>query len=582
MSAGLNGWWARALIDELCAAGASEAVICPGSRSTPLALACAAEPRLAVRSVVDERSGAFFALGAAKATGKPALVVATSGTAGAHFYPALLEAEASRVPVVALTADRPPELHGFGAPQTLDQQHLFGTHVRFFADLGIPEGTPEALRHLRAVAAAAAARALGTPRGPVHLNAPFREPLIPLTPPGPRQDDPKKNNFFSGGPADVLPAVRIAPGKLDPDEAALDAAARELSRRPRGVIVCGPRDAWDDLPRAVRALSESLGYPVLAEAASQVRFRLPEAVAHYDALLKHQSLAGAVRPEAVVRIGGGLTSKTLQQWLDASAAWTLCLSEDGALFDPGHSASLAICGDPVRACAELARRVQRREPGPGAELLVAERRTRAALEAAFADEAQLSEPSVARALAAALPREALLFVSSSMPVRDLDAWASAGEARVLANRGVNGIDGIVSSALGAAAATGQPAAALLGDLALLHDLSGLLAARRLGVPLLLVVVNNDGGGIFNFLPVAQATDRFEELFATPHGLDLSHLAALCSARLSRPRTASELRACIREALGNGLHIVEVRTERTANVEKHRELQRIVAAALEAP
>ena len=226
--------------------------------------------------------------------------------------------------------------------------------------------------------------------------------------------------------------------------------------------------------------------------------------------------------------------------------------------------------------------MQRREPGPGAELLVAERRARAALEAAFADEAQLSEPSVARALAAALPREALLFVSSSMPVRDLDAWASAGEARVLANRGVNGVDGIVSSVLGAAAATGQPAAALLGDLALLHDLSGLLAARRLGVPLLLVVVNNDGGGIFNFLPVAQATDRFEELFATPHGLDLSHLAALCGARLSRPRTASELRACIREALGNGLHIVEVRTERTANVEKHRELQRIVAAALEAP
>jgi 2-succinyl-5-enolpyruvyl-6-hydroxy-3-cyclohexene-1-carboxylate synthase len=169
-----------------------------------------------------------------------------------------------------------------------------------------------------------------------------------------------------------------------------------------------------------------------------------------------------------------------------------------------------------------------------------------------------------------------------MPVRDLDAWASAGEARVLANRGVNGIDGIVSSALGAAAATRQPTAVLLGDLALLHDLSGLLAARRLGVPLLLVVVNNDGGGIFNFLPVAQATERFEELFATPHGLDLAHAASLCGARLSRPRTAAELRACVREGLGNGLQVVEVRTERAANVERHRELQRIVAAALEAP
>jgi len=582
VSAGTNELWARALVDELCAAGASEAVICPGSRSTPLALACAGEPRLSVRSVVDERSGAFFALGAAKATGKLALVVATSGTAGAHFYPALLEAEASRVPLVALTADRPPELHGFGAPQTLDQQHLFGTHVRFFADLGIPEGTPEALRHLRALAAAAVARALGTPRGPVHLNAPFREPLIPLTRPGPLPDDPKKNNFFSATPDGVPPAVRIAPGRLESDEAALDAAARELSRRSRGVIVCGPRDARDDLPRAVRALSESLGYPVLAEVASQVRFRLPEAVAHYDALLKHPPLAEAARPEAVVRIGGGLTSKTLQQWLDGGSAWTLCLSEDGALFDPGHSASLAICGDPVRACAEMAQRVQRPEPRPVSILLEADRRARAALEQAFGVETQLSEPSAARVVAAALPRDALLFVSSSMPVRDVDAWASAGEARVLANRGVNGIDGVVSSALGAAAATGQPTAVLLGDLALLHDLSGLLAARRLSVPLVVVVVNNDGGGIFNFLPVAQATERFEELFATPHGVDLAHAAALCGARLSRPRTAAELRACVREGLGNGLQMVEVRTERTANVEKHRELQRIVAAALEAP
>ncbi len=568
MTGHLNGAWARALVDELCAAGATTAAVCPGSRSTPLALACAAEPRLAVRSVVDERSGAFLALGAAKATGKPALVVATSGTAGAHFYPAILEAEASRVPLVALTADRPPELHGFGAPQTLDQQHLFGTHVRFFADLGVREPGPEALRHLRAVAAAAAARALGTPRGPVHLNAPFREPPMPEAdaPPPP------------AGPG----SIRIAPGKLEPDEAALDAAARELSRRPRGVIVCGPRDAWDDLPRAVRALSESLGYPVLAEAASQVRFRLPESLAHYDSLLKHQTLADAARPDAVVRIGGGLTSKTLQQWLDASGAWTVCLSDDGALFDPGHSASLAICGDAVRACDELARRVQRREPHPGSALVEAERRARAALHESFAAETDLSEPGTARELAAALPAEALLFVSSSMPVRDLDAWAGAGRARVLANRGLNGIDGIVSSALGAAIATGQPTAVLIGDLALLHDLSGLLAARRLGAPLLLVVVNNDGGGIFNFLPVAQATESFEELFATPHGLDLAHAAALCGARLSRPRNAAELRARVLHGLGNGLQMVEVRTSRSANVERHAELHRLVARALEGP
>jgi 2-succinyl-5-enolpyruvyl-6-hydroxy-3-cyclohexene-1-carboxylate synthase len=568
--ANLNALWARTVIDELCAAGASEAVVCPGSRSAPLALACADDPRLRVRSVVDERSGAFFALGAAKATGRPALVIATSGTAGAHFYPAILEAEASRVPLVALTADRPLELHGFGAPQTIDQQHLFGAHVRFFADLGAPEPSADALRHTRATVALAAARALGAPRGPVHLNAPFREPLAPIGEPIPaRLATPQ--------------AMRVVPGHLVADAAALDIAARELSRRPRGLIVCGPRDAWDELPDAVRALSAALGYPVLAEAASQVRFRLPEAIAYYDALLRHQGVALAARPEAVVRLGGGLTSKALQQWLDASGAWTVCLSEDGALFDPAHVAAMAICGDPVKACSELAGRVQQREPRDASPLLAAERSVRGALEKAFAAEAQLSEPGTARELAAALPEGTQLFVSSSMPVRDVDAWAAAAApVRVLANRGVNGIDGIVSTALGAAAATQRPTAVLLGDVALLHDLSGLLAARGLGIPLLVVVVNNDGGGIFQFLPIAQATEHFEELFATPHGLDLAHAAALSGARLHRPHTAAELRACVREGLGNGLQLVEVRTERAANVARHRELHGIVAAVLEAP
>ena len=563
----LNAAWAAAIVDELCSAGATQAVVCPGSRSTPLALACKADRRLRVRSIIDERSGAFFALGAAKATGRPAIVLATSGTAGAHFYPAVLEAEASRVPLVAITADRPPELHGFGAPQTIDQQNLFGTHVRGFADLGVPEGTPESLRHVRAVVAATVARALAPARGPIHLNAAFREPLSPVR--GARGTLPATST-----------AARVFPGVLEPDAGALEMAARELSRRPRGVIVCGPRDASDGLPDAVGTLSERLGYPVFAEAASQVRFRMPDAIVHYDALLKHEPLVSAARPDAVVRLGGGLTSKTLQQWLDSTGAWTLNVSEDGVLFDPAHSASVVVCGDAVRTCSELARRVQRREPRPESPLLHAERVARRALEDAFSAETALSEPGAARALAAGLPEESLLFVSSSMPVRDVDAWATSGRARVLSNRGVNGIDGIISSALGAAAATERSTAVLLGDLALLHDLSGLLAARRLGIPLLVVVVNNDGGGIFQFLPVAEATEHFEELFATPHGLDFSHVAGLCGATFQRPRTASDLRACIRKDLGNGLSIVEVRNGRAENVERHRELQRIVAAALE--
>ena len=560
----LNALFARALVDELCAAGATDAIVSPGSRSTPLALACADDVRLRVRSVVDERSAAFVALGAAKATGRPALVLSTSGTAGAHFYPAILEAEASRVPLVALTADRPPELHGFGAPQTIDQQHLFGRHVRFFADLGVPEPTGESLRHLRATASLACARALGLPRGPVHLNAAFREPLAPVPHPFPPLLDRR--------------ALRIAPGRLVPDAAALDEAAGELSKRPRGVIVCGPRDALDELPEAVRALAVATGYPVLAEAASQVRYRLPGTIAHYDSLLKHAPFAEAARPDAVVRIGGGLTSKTLQHWLDASGAWTLLLTDDGVPIDPAHSAALAVAGEVPRSCEELARRI-RPAPAP-LPFEEAERRARAALEAAFAREEQLSEPSVARETAAALPEDGQLFVSSSMPVRDVDAWASrAAHIRVLANRGVNGIDGVVSSALGAAIAARRPTVALLGDLALLHDLGGLVAAARVGAPLTVVAVDNDGGGIFSFLPVAEQTPHFEALFATPHGLDLGRAAAFVGARLHTPRNALQLRAALRESLGGGLHLVHVRTDRAANVERHRALHAAVAAAL---
>ena len=538
----LNALFARALVDELCAAGAREAVISPGSRSTPLVLACAEEKRMKLRVVLDERSAAFVALGAAKATGRPALALATSGTAGAHFFPAILEAEAARVPLVALTADRPLELHGFGAPQTMDQQHLFGTHVRFFADLGAPEPLEARLRHLRAVAALACSRALGPPRGPVHLNVPYREPLSGADGALPALRD--------------RPAPRIATPRLSADDAALDEAAREISARPRGVIVCGPRDADDDLPDAVRALSRSTGYPILAEAASQVRFRVPE---------------------AVIRFGAGLTSKTLQQWLDASGAYTVLVSDDSALFDPAHAASLVLAGDAVATAFALADRVVR-PAGASLPFADADQRARSGLEAAFAREEEPSEPAVARELLAALPAGSQLFVSSSMPVRDVDAWAGrAAAVRVLANRGVNGIDGIVASALGAALATSRRTAVLLGDLALLHDLGGLVAAARLGAELTLVVVDNDGGGIFSFLPIASQTPRFEELFGTPHGLDLARAAALAGARLHSPRTLPELRAALRET--GGLHFVHVRSDRARNVERHRALEAAVASAL---
>ncbi len=538
-----NLLWASALADELVRAGVRDAVICPGSRSGPLALALA--ERLRAHTVIDERSGAFFALGAAKASGRAVAALSTSGSAGAHFYPALLEAEAAGVPLIAITADRPPELHGWGAPQQLDQQRLFGAHA-WFADLGLPE--PQALPHLRATVA----RALQQ-RGPSHLNAPFREPLAPiaeLLPPA--RNEPAATHLQARGVPDVR---EVAAG---------------LSRRPRGVIVCGPRDGRDELPAAVRELSAALGYAVIADAASGIE----EAVAHADLILRHEAWAKALRPDAVVRVGGGVSSKVSQEWLD-QAEQTVIVHERGEPVDPLHRASAVIAGDAPAICRALA--AEARAQGPlAASFALAERRARGALEEAFAD-APWGEPLVAREAALAAD---LLYVASSMPVRDVDAFAPR-RGRVLVNRGLNGIDGIVSCAAGAASASGARAVALVGDLALLHDLGGLVAAARLRIPLTVLCVNNDGGGIFHFLPIAQHTDRFEELFATPHGLDLSGAAALCGAEFVRVADGRSLRAALQRPAA-GLRLIEARTDRAANVAQHRALQAKVLAALGDP
>lgn len=538
-----NLLWAGALADELARGGARDVVICPGSRSAPLALALA--ERLRAHTVIDERSAAFFALGAAKASGRPVALLSTSGSAGAHFYPALLEAEATGVPIIAVTADRPPELHGWGAPQQLDQQRLFGAHA-WFAELGLPD--PQGVPHLRATVA----RALHL-RGPVHLNAPFREPLAPIPEPTPEVDN--------------RPAARHLSARGVPDVREI---AAELSQRPRGVILCGPRDAVDDLPAAVRELSRALGYAVVADAASGIE----DGIAHADLTLRHEGWARALRPEAVVRVGGGLSSKVLQSWLE-QVDRTFVVHERGEPIDPAHRATAVVAGDAPAICRALA--AQARAQGPlGALFDVAERRARGALEKVFAD-APWGEPLIARE--AALAGE-LLYVSSSMPVRDVGAFAPR-RGRVLVNRGLNGIDGIISSAAGAAAVTGSRPIALLGDLALLHDLGGLVSAARLHLPLTVLCVNNDGGGIFQFLPIAQHTERHEELFATPHGLDLEGAARLCGAEFVRVSDARALRTSLQRP-GSGLRVIEARTDRVANVAHHRELQAAVVAALGDP
>jgi 2-succinyl-5-enolpyruvyl-6-hydroxy-3-cyclohexene-1-carboxylate synthase len=579
--ASLNTLWARAIVQELHRGGVRHVVLAPGSRSSPLALACA-EVESGVRTwmVLDERVAGFFALGLALESGAPVAVGVTSGTAGAHLLPALIEASAAGVPLVAITADRPWELHGFGAPQTMPQAELYGRFVRAEVELATPEPSSTAFRHLRAVVSRAVARAVAAPGGPVHLNAAFREPLAPppdaLTPPG------LDTEALEGRGGDAFLRT-VQPLRLPPP-AELETVRRRLAAAERGLVVVGPRARRDDLPTAARTLAASYGYPLVPEAASNVRWTpgLP-VVTHLDLLLRSDGWALGARPDLVVRLGGGLCSRRVSEWLDASGAEVVLLSEGGDPIDPQHRASVVLEGDLPAMCEALAAATAPRRATWADGFHRADITADEALAAALERDGRLSEPAVARMVVAMLPAGARLVVASSMPIRDVDAFApsTAEPLRVLSNRGLNGIDGTLSTALGVAAASGAPTVALVGDLAFLHDLGALVQARRTGLPLTVVVVNNDGGGIFSFLPIARATPHFEALFGTPHGVDLSAAAALADAPFVRASTPSALATALRERPERGMQIIEAAVlDRAANVEVHHSLGAAVARAVE--
>jgi 2-succinyl-5-enolpyruvyl-6-hydroxy-3-cyclohexene-1-carboxylate synthase len=564
--------FARALADEWARAGVSKACLAPGSRSTPLALALADDPRFRLHVHVDERSAAFFALGAAKATGVPTVVLCTSGTAAANFHPAVLEAHHSRTPLIVCTADRPPELRDTGAGQTIDQVGLYGGAVRWFCEPGVPDDRPGAGAVWRSIAARAATEASGPPAGPVHLNLPFREPLVPTG-------------------AELVPAPGRADGRLwtmtaraarSPDRATIDRLARAVRENARGLIVAG----WGTgaSPAAVERVATTAGWPVLADPLSGLR-RGPHAVSTYEALLRVPGFADHHRPDLVLRLGAMPTSKLLTNWLAADVP-QLLVDPDDAWLDPGRGAieRLAVDEEPLLAALDDALEPDARAVTAWLDTWhAAEHLARSALDELLDGWETLFEGRIARDVVDGLPDGATLLVASSMPVRDVEAFARPREGvRFLANRGVSGIDGFVSTALGAAAASRGPVVALLGDLCLLHDINGLLGATGRDLDLTLVVLDNDGGGIFSFLPQAELPEHFELLFGTPHGVDLAALAAVHGVSADRVEKAGDLPAALDAAVaGGGVRLVIVTTERSDNVARHREAWAAVAAAFDA-
>ncbi|MGH0030889.1 MAG: 2-succinyl-5-enolpyruvyl-6-hydroxy-3-cyclohexene-1-carboxylic-acid synthase [Myxococcota bacterium] len=584
-----NAAFAEALVSELVRCGVRNACVSPGSRSAPLAIAAADAGGLRCFTPVDERASGFFALGMAKALREPVLLVCTSGSAATHYGPAVVEAHHAGVPLLVLTADRPPELREWGAGQTIDQQRLFGTHVRWFAETALPERGPALLRYARALACRAADAATATPPGPVHLNMPFREPLDPR---------PVAADALEGEAADPgvagrgdRPYTRVRHGLATPSPDAVASLADRMSACRRGLVACGPLDATDDTAAAIASLASRLDWPLLAEPASQLRSgphtRDTLVLGAGDWILRDADFRAAHRPDFVLRFGAAPTSKAFRRWLEASPPESLVLVDPARRWhDPSHLASDVFCADERRLCSLLERRL-----GAGgaprsrwsADFAAAQARAETAIEAALDGDA-LVEPRIVRAIAAALPEGAQLYVGNSMPIRDVDGFwpVSAAPLRVLVNRGTNGIDGNLASAAGAAVARGTPTLLLTGDLAFLHDLSGALWASQVDAPLVVVVVDNDGGGIFSQLPVADLIDgsRFERLFRTPHGRDLVPLAAALGARTERVTSVAHLSAALKEALARpGFQLLLVPTERDANVALRGEVAAAVAQAI---
>ena len=567
--------FAKALLGSLHEAGAIHAYVCPGSRSSPLALALAlvGMPH-SVR--IDERQAGFEALGMAKCAQAPVLLIVTSGTAGANLLPAVAEAAQARVPLVVLSADRPPELRQWGAAQTMEQRQLYAPFVRYAEEAPCPDAGLD-LAYARALARRALEAACAAAPGPVHLNLPFREPLLPA----------------SIAAAEFHTAPRAIATRRPPSHAVatLDAIWHTRLDARRGVLLAGPDACPPGRAQALAQLAQTLGWPLIADPASGLRAQPALAshlIHHADLFLRDADRAAALRPQIVLRCGSLPTSKALAQWLARHPEADYHLLDPGADWrDPTHRCQEVLRLQPEDLLAALPAAPR---PAP-ADWLAAWRdtdaRAGAALTQALSEDGEFGTPLLARTLWQALPPEALLYVANSMPIRDLDAYAGARDTplRVLCNRGVNGIDGQIASALGAAAAHAGPSALWCGDLAFLHDLGGLLAARQHARQLCIVLSHDDGGGIFEYLPVAQAIPRsvFETLFGTPHGLDLAALAAGLGCSAHRVQHAEGLRQALDVALRGGVHVIEVRLDRARNTAQHRALQATLQAALrEAP
>ncbi|HEY3757423.1 MAG TPA: 2-succinyl-5-enolpyruvyl-6-hydroxy-3-cyclohexene-1-carboxylic-acid synthase [Opitutaceae bacterium] len=569
----LNTLWSSVLVETLVRSGVRQAVVSPGSRSAPLAIAAASHPQMEAIPVLDERSAGFFALGLARQRLTPVALICTSGTAAANYLPAVIEARESAVPLIVITADRPPELRGCAAGQAIDQQKIYGDYPTYYHEVATPERSEGMLRYLRQTVAHACARSVTPVPGPVHLNVPLRDPLAPT-------HDGETQGFSNGIEWGKFFTHVIAPTGSEPM-----ARAPALSASARGLIVVGPSQPRDPAAFAavVGSIARKLGWPVLADGLSparNARETIPHLVTTYDAILRDTAIAPQLAPETVLCLGGWPTSKVLRQWLQGQKAAIWLVSNRPDNRDALHGATRQIALSlralaaalPDDGAAEVNEYRQRWEKFDGP--------VRGELDKRLETEAALFEPKAAWLMARHLPEQTPLFVASSMPVRDIEyVWPPNGRgARLYFNRGANGIDGTLSTALGVAHG-GPPTVLLTGDLALLHDTNGFLIRPKFRGSLTIVLINNRGGGIFQHLPIAQFNPPFEEFFATPQEADFAKLASAYGVEYIPIPDWPTFIDKISSLPPTGIRILELTTNREADARQRQELFNSLSAII---
>lgn len=540
-----------------------EVVISPGSRSTPLAILFEEHPEIQTYLDIDERSAGFMALGLAKASGQPVAMLCTSGTAAANYYPAVIEAYYSRVPLIVITSDRPYELQHVGAPQTIDQGNLYGNHVKQFFQMELSEHDLGYVPYNRALTTRAVAESLGLPHGPVQINVPLREPLLP-----------GQQNLFSDD-IEMKTKIPIKQGTLSLSDTQLQSIADQIGQAKKGVLICGKMESLA-IELSVTALAEKTGFPILADPLSQLRrgkHSLSAIIESYDTFLRVETIASQFKPDLIIRLGATPVSKALKLWMEKQGCTNLVIDGGMSWRDPAGVASEMIYCDEKRFCDDLIPRVSIQNDDNWINAWRALNQVTKSVLSSIDEEESLSEEKLFIRLTEWLPEDARLFVGNSMPIRELDTFLFAKNrpAKMFANRGANGIDGVVSTAVGVALSK-KDTILVIGDLSFFHGMNGLLAAQQNHADLTIILVNNDGGGIFSFLPQASEKMHFESLFGTPHGLDFAHTARLYGADYTKIKCWDDFNLTLEKSFRKrGIKIIEVPTKRADNVKKHHHL-----------